>query len=59
MFHEVLEHRWFLSQQRAEDVGLFPAIESYVEDVLRHAPDERAVLAPEPAADEDQADDDE
>jgi hypothetical protein len=50
VFHEVLEHRWFLSQQRGEDVGLFPAIEAYVDDVLRHAPDERAVLAPEDEA---------
>jgi len=50
VFHEVLEHRWFLSQEGGEDVGLFPAIESYVADVLRHAPDERAVLAPEPGA---------
>jgi len=53
VFHEVLEHRWFLSQEGGEDVGLFPAIESYVADVLRHAPDERAVLAPEPG-DEDE-----
>jgi hypothetical protein len=50
VFHEVLEHRWFLSQEGGEDVGLFPAIESYVVDVLRHAPDERAVFGPEPGA---------
>jgi Domain of unknown function (DUF4032)/Lipopolysaccharide kinase (Kdo/WaaP) family len=47
VFHEVLEHRWFLSQQRDEDVGLLPAVESYVETVLRHAPDERAVFEAE------------
>ena len=47
VFHELLEHRWFLSQAREEDIGLIPAIDSYVENVLRHAPDERAVLAPE------------
>jgi len=50
VFHEVLEHRWFLSQEGGEDVGLYPAIESYVADVLRHAPDERAVFGPEPGA---------
>ena len=44
------EHRWFLSQEGSEDVGLFPAIESYVADVLRHAPDERAVFGAEPGA---------
>ena len=43
---EALEHRWFLSQQAGEDVGLMPAIDDYVENVLRHAPDERAVLEP-------------
>ena len=49
VFHEALEHRWFLSQERGEDVGLMPAVQAYVDDVLRHAPDERAVLeAPEP-----------
>jgi len=53
VFHEALEHRWFLSQQAGEDIGLIPAVEAYVEDVLRHAPDERAVLAPA-ADDEDE-----
>jgi hypothetical protein len=53
VFHEALEHRWFLSQQAGEDVGLMPAVEAYVADVLRHAADERAVLEPTtPPADE-------
>ena len=46
VFHEALEHRWFLSQQADADVGLTTAVKAYVEDVLRHAPDEKAVLAP-------------
>ena len=37
VFHEALEHRWFLSQQAGEDIGLMPAVEAYVDDVLRHA----------------------
>ena len=45
VFHEVLEHRWFLSEQAGCDVGLLPAAEDYVQGVLRHKPDERAVLA--------------
>ena len=36
VFHELLEHRWFLSQQEGKDVGLLPAVDRYVEDVLRH-----------------------
>jgi hypothetical protein len=46
LFHEALEHRWFLSQGAGEDVGMAAAVDAYVEDVLRHAPDERAVLEP-------------
>jgi hypothetical protein len=53
MFHEALEHRWFLSQKAGEDVGLMPAVQAYVDDVLRHAPDERAVLEPGKTAAED------
>jgi hypothetical protein len=46
VFHEALEHRWFVSQAAGEDVGLMPAVQAYVDDVLRHAPDERTVLEP-------------
>ena len=44
IFHEVLEHRWFLSEREGRDVGLLPAAASYVADVLTHKPDEQAVL---------------
>jgi hypothetical protein len=44
VFHEVLEHRWFLSERAGVDIGLLPAARSYVEDVLKHKPDEAAVL---------------
>ena len=43
VFHEILEHRWYLSEQEGKDVGILEAAESYVENVLRHAPDERIV----------------
>jgi hypothetical protein len=48
VFHELLEHRWFLSQRDGKDVGLMPAVEDYVETVLRHAPDERRILEEPP-----------
>jgi hypothetical protein len=54
VFHEALEHRWFLSQEAGEDVGLMPAVEAYVDAVLRHAADERAVLEPTRNADVDE-----
>ncbi len=44
VFHEVLEHRWFLSEQAGHDVGVIAAVESYVVDVLARKPDEQAVL---------------
>jgi Domain of unknown function (DUF4032)/Lipopolysaccharide kinase (Kdo/WaaP) family len=53
VFHEALEHRWFLSQEKGEDIGLMPAVQAYVDDVLRHAPDERAVIEPGPAAEDE------
>jgi hypothetical protein len=47
IFHEILDRRWHLSEQAGRDVGLLPAVESYVDNVLRHVPDERAVLEPD------------
>ncbi|HEY5185997.1 MAG TPA: DUF4032 domain-containing protein [Actinomycetes bacterium] len=44
VFHEVLEHRWFLSEQAGHDVGISAAVESYLIDVLTRKPDEQAVL---------------
>jgi tRNA A-37 threonylcarbamoyl transferase component Bud32 len=44
IFHEILEHRWFLSERARRDVGLKAATKSYVDQVLRSAPDERLPL---------------
>ncbi len=54
MFHQVLEHRWFLSEAAKRDVGMRAAVSSYVDTILRYVPDERTVLAfddPEAATD--------
>jgi hypothetical protein len=40
VFHEVLEHRWFLSEQAGTDVGTAEAAESYFSDVLPTVPDD-------------------
>jgi hypothetical protein len=45
IFHELLEHRWFLSERAGKDVGLAETIPSYIEKVLRPAPDEKLPLA--------------
>jgi hypothetical protein len=44
VFHEILEHRWFLSEAEGRDVGMERAVGSYVEMVLTAVPDERMVL---------------
>ncbi len=44
IYHEVLEHRWYLAEQRRDDVTLTEAVKSYIGSVLPHKPDEAAVL---------------
>ncbi|MCF4122173.1 DUF4032 domain-containing protein [Antribacter sp. KLBMP9083] len=44
LFHEILDHRWFVSEQARRDVPMVEATHSYVENVLRHRPDEKAIL---------------
>lgn len=44
VFHELLDHRWFRSQHEQRDVPMSQAIDSYIETVLRHRPDERSVV---------------
>ena len=45
VFHEILVHRAHLSEERESDVDLFEAVHSYVENVLKHVPDERTLTA--------------
>src|SRR5690606_10577082 len=49
MFHEMLDHRWFISSEQGRDVPMEEAVRSYVETVLRHRPDEASVLASDTA----------
>ncbi len=44
VYHQVLEHRWFLSEEAGQDVGMREAVRSYVDDVLKFQPDERTVV---------------
>jgi len=44
IFHEVLEHRWFLSEQAGHSVPFLDAVNSYVETILVSRPDERSVI---------------
>ncbi|WP_193613393.1 DUF4032 domain-containing protein [Nocardioides lijunqiniae] len=39
-FHEVLVHRWYLSERAGHEVGIFDTARDYIEHVLPHRPDE-------------------
>jgi hypothetical protein len=38
LFHEILEHRWYLSEQAGRDIGTSAAARSYFEQVLPQVP---------------------
>jgi hypothetical protein len=44
LFHQVLEHRWFLSEHAGKDVGIDEAVRAYVESELPSRPAERVIL---------------
>jgi hypothetical protein len=46
MFHQLLDHRWLLSQNQDRDVPLAEAVSSYVETVLRFRRDEVTMINP-------------
>ncbi|WP_067509050.1 DUF4032 domain-containing protein [Actinoplanes sp. TFC3] len=50
IFSQIIQHKWLLSEQAGRDVGMGPAVQSYLTDVLAHKPDEQAVLGIEVAA---------
>lgn len=50
IFHELLEHRWFLAQQRQSNVPLDEVIDSYLTKVLAEKQDEAVFLEPDPLA---------
>lgn len=46
VFHQLLEHRWYRSQDEKRNVPLAEALTSYIETVLRHRRDEMTVVGP-------------
>ena len=51
IYHEVLQHRWYMSERAGRDVGRLKAAEDYVRTVLVTKPEERAVIAASPDED--------
>ncbi|MGI9822492.1 DUF4032 domain-containing protein [Agromyces sp. Marseille-Q5079] len=50
VFHQLLDHRWFLAQQAGHDIPLAEAVGSYINTVLRHRRDEATVIGPQTGA---------
>jgi len=46
MFHQLLDHRWYLSQNEGRDIPLAEAVSSYIDTVLRHRRDEATIIDP-------------
>jgi hypothetical protein len=51
VFHEILEHRWYLSERSGKELDLFDAARKYFDSVLAKRPDEAVtVTGPNPDA---------
>ena len=46
VFHQLLEHRWYLSQAKGKSVPLAETLTSYIDNVLRHRRDEATLMGP-------------
>ncbi|MFB9960097.1 DUF4032 domain-containing protein [Agromyces bracchium] len=46
IFHQLLEHRWYMAQTAGRDIPLAEALTSYINDELRHRRDEATVIGP-------------
>ena len=44
IFHEVLEHRWFMSERAGSSVKFEDSVNDYIQNVLSKKPDEQSVL---------------
>jgi hypothetical protein len=51
VFHEILVHRWYLSEQKGHEVDIFESARDYIDHVLQQRPDEVVTgpATPEPA----------
>jgi len=41
IYHQILEHRWFLSERAGRDVPMYEAIDAYIHDILEQVPSEQ------------------
>jgi hypothetical protein len=59
IFHEILEHRWFLSERAGRDIGTTAARDDYFTRVLPAVPDDLTITVGSPDVPEPRAGDDE
>ena len=48
VFHEVLEHRWYLSERARHDVSIETAVQDYVATILPGKPEEISIVGTDP-----------
>lgn len=46
IFHQLLDHRWYSSQNEGRDIPLAEAVSGYIDKVLRHRRDEATMIDP-------------
>jgi hypothetical protein len=51
IFHEILVHRWYLSERAGHEVGIFETARDYIDTVLTRRPDEAVAAEDDPEAD--------
>jgi hypothetical protein len=54
LFHEILVHRWYLSERAGREIGIFETARDYIDNVLAEKPDE--LVAGDDIPDADPAD---
>ncbi len=47
LYHQVLDHLWYMSEREGNDIGLAQATEDFIETILPELPDEALLLAHE------------
>lgn len=52
IFHEVLEHRWFMAEKQGSAIPVEEAVTAYIADVLSQKPDEATVFGNASATDD-------
>ncbi len=44
LYHQILDHLWFMSEAAGADVGIDTAVHDYIDRVLKATPDERVII---------------